>query len=293
LRYFSIKSIFFLNALLTVFSTELAAQMPKRLTTLPPSIPEVSGMWIAAPDSIWWLNDGGNAAELYLTNHRGKLLKTLFLPLPNRDWEELTGDDQGNLYIGDFGNNQNKRRDLVIFKLHLATLKIDSISFQYPNQTSFPPTNKNDQDFDCEAMVWHKNQLHLFTKMHYSAYEFVATHYTLNDQAPTQTATIVGKINLPNQVITGADLNETNNQIALVTYLFKKLGKYYFGRSYIWIYDWNDLKNGEVTLIKKRRLRGWITSRQVESVGYFNSKTLLIASEKTPIHQAKMKRVRF
>jgi len=35
----------------------------------------------------------------------------------NIDWEDLTQDDFGHFFIGDFGNNNNKRNDLTIYKI--------------------------------------------------------------------------------------------------------------------------------------------------------------------------------
>jgi hypothetical protein len=34
----------------------------------------------------------------------------------NIDWED-TKDKNGNLYVGDFGNNDNERKDLCIYKI--------------------------------------------------------------------------------------------------------------------------------------------------------------------------------
>jgi hypothetical protein len=279
--------------LIFLFPIWVNAQHTKRLVTLPDQLVEVSGMWIAAPDSIWWLNDGGNAAELYLTDARGNLKKTLPLPLPNRDWEELTGDTKGNLYIGDFGNNNNDRIDLRIYKLHVATMQLDSIWFAYPDQRAFPPRTPNEMHFDCEAMVWHQNQLHLFSKCHYNTQVFSSTHYALPDRAGLQIPRVMGQFPLQNQVITGAALSTDRSKLAFTSYLYKKRGKYYLGKSYLWVYNWTEALQGKPLLMKKRRLRGFITARQIESLAFCGQKSVLIASEKTPIQKQKAKRVRF
>lgn len=276
-----------------VFALHLNAQTSKRLTQLPQELTEVSGMYIAAPDSIWWLNDGGNAPELYLTDRNGNLRRRLALPLPNRDWEELCADHAGNLYIGDFGNNLQARRDLCIFKLHLASMRIDSIKFSYAEQTAWPPQQANEKDFDCEAMVWQNGQLHLFSKCHYNANEFEAGHYVLPDQPGSYQIKRLHNINLPKQVITGASLSKDGKTLGLTSYLYKKHGKLYLGKSYLWLFDWQKMQqNGTVQLVKKRRLRGWITARQVESLGFFNPNQIWVASEKTPIQKQRVKRVR-
>jgi hypothetical protein len=35
----------------------------------------------------------------------------------NIDWEDITKDKDGNLYVGDFGNNDNERKVYVFTKL--------------------------------------------------------------------------------------------------------------------------------------------------------------------------------
>ncbi|MCB0597512.1 MAG: hypothetical protein KDD28_25750, partial [Phaeodactylibacter sp.] len=45
----------------------------KKKHKLPKELTEASGLYQAAPDSLWWHNDGGHPAELYLTNSRGEL----------------------------------------------------------------------------------------------------------------------------------------------------------------------------------------------------------------------------
>jgi hypothetical protein len=282
-----------LFAALFIAAAQLTAQtQPRRLTKLPSQLIEVSGMVAASADSIWMLNDGGNPPTLYRTNVHGRLQSTKPLSLPNTDWEELTSDHAGHLFIADIGNNDNRRRDLAIYRLRIKDQHIDTIRFRYPDQLAFPPASHNAMDFDCEAMVWHNGILHLFTKMHWGASEFVAGHYTLEDKPGDQIATKVGKLILDKQVITGAALSPDNQQLALTSYLYRKRGKIYLGKSYLTIYSWPDLLAGRERVLYKRRLRGWITARQVESISYWDQRTVLIASEKTPVQKQKMKRVR-
>ena len=61
-------------------------------------------MVATAKDSTFWVhNDGGNKAELFEIDRKGKLLTTLPLPkAKNIDWEEITRDEKGNIYVGDF-----------------------------------------------------------------------------------------------------------------------------------------------------------------------------------------------
>ena len=75
------------------------------INDLPASLNEVSGIETSTKsDLIWMLNDSGNAPELYGLDPRGTTVKVLKIEAKNKDWEDLTADPSGNLYIGDLGN---------------------------------------------------------------------------------------------------------------------------------------------------------------------------------------------
>lgn len=131
---------------------------------------EVSGMEaIPNSDSFWMINDSGNDPRVFVTNSEGKIYKTLYVQGKNRDWEDLTKDDEGNLYVGDFGNNANNRKNQKIYKLSakdLASKKnLDpvKIEFSFPDQKKFPPKKKK-RHFDVESFIYYNNYLYLFTK---------------------------------------------------------------------------------------------------------------------------------
>ena len=140
------------------------------ITDLPKTLNEVSGTETTSnTELIWMLNDKGNKAKIYGLNKKGNIKKELKINAKNNDWEDLTSDKNGNLYIGDFGNNLNKRKNLTILKINnnaLNTFKkvnIERISFRYPNQNKFPPKKKN-MYFDCESFFHFNDSLYLFTK---------------------------------------------------------------------------------------------------------------------------------
>ena len=137
---------------------------------LPSALNEVSGIETTAQsDLIWMLNDSGNAAELYGLDEQGSVKKVLEIDAKNKDWEDLTSDPTGNLYIGDIGNNSNKRKKLRILKVsskHLnetQAIPVEYINFKYPNQTKFPPKKKR-RHFDSESFFYFKDSLYIFTK---------------------------------------------------------------------------------------------------------------------------------
>ena len=137
---------------------------------------ETSGL-ASSQNILFSINDGGNPSHLYTLDSIGKIIQTTTLPFPNTDWEAITTDDH-SLYIGDFGNNSGKRDVFTIFKIKTptdSTATFSKIRFTYQNQTD--NLTPYQHDFDCEAMVYHNQQIHIFTKNWLSN---TTTHYSLS-----------------------------------------------------------------------------------------------------------------
>jgi len=137
-------------------------------TKLPKLLEEVSGIqYDANEDAFWMLNDSGNSPSVFLVTEQGKILRELKIDAHNNDWEDITMDAEGNLYIGDFGNNENKRKDLRILKIKKKDLKskkkikVEKIYFSFPEQKKFPPKKKY---YDVEGFFEWKGSFYVFTK---------------------------------------------------------------------------------------------------------------------------------
>ena len=114
------------------------------ITKLPKNLGENSGIITLRDSTLWLVEDRGNDDDIYKVDFNGNLLKNLNVDnAKNHDWEDLAEDKEGNIYIGDFGNNSNKRKDLVIYKIPNPEFetgkKIDAekIKFSYPDQKDF------------------------------------------------------------------------------------------------------------------------------------------------------------
>ncbi|WP_243389575.1 hypothetical protein [Flavobacterium cyanobacteriorum] len=85
-----------------------------RVAALPLS--EVSGIEYTG-NALWAIEDSGNKNILYRLSDAGEITAQIAIACKNKDWEDITSDTEGNLYIGDFGNNDNDRDDLAIYKI--------------------------------------------------------------------------------------------------------------------------------------------------------------------------------
>ncbi len=196
------------------------------LTDLPNTMKEVSGTeTVMGSELIWMLNDGGNKSKLYGLNLQGKIIKEIKIDAKNNDWEDLTSDESGNLYIGDFGNNFNRRKNLAILKVNYSNLKSDSlvsierISFRYSDQKKFPPKKKQ-KYFDCEAFFFHNDSLYLFTKSRVKN-DFGKTHmYKIPAKQGNHVATLIGSFSTCNDLecwITSADISNDGKRVVLLS----------------------------------------------------------------------------
>ncbi len=146
-----------------VFKTNSMTQ----IAVLPAVLNENSGM-IWYDGLIWTITDSGSEPFIYVVDTTGKIIRIIRLSgAENTDWEEIT-QDETNIYIGDFGNNDGSRTDLRIYKISkndLAdTLVVpEVIHFSYADQTDFTPY-AYDTPYDCEAFISRGDSLFLFTK---------------------------------------------------------------------------------------------------------------------------------
>ncbi len=224
-RFRSFISYFFLFLLISSCKTLHLNNVCK----LPKILDESSGLVITADNHFWSHNDSGGKPELYEIDSTGKLTRTLkIIGAKNNDWEEITLDKQDNLYIGDFGNNANMRRNLAIYKIsHFSQIKSDSvgaekITFCYEDQFDYPPVPAF-KHFDAEAMLVNRDSIFIFTKDFYTRpYSGKSRVYVIPNKPGNYTARFVkvletDKTSRFNGAITGATMSD-DGKVALLAY---------------------------------------------------------------------------
>jgi hypothetical protein len=269
-----------LFALLLLSSALPAQSIPRRRTVLPPELREVSGMVRTKSGELWLLNDSHNPSDLFRYDLvQGRVAEVRRLPVPNRDWEDLTTDTQGYLYVGDFGNNYNRRRDLRIYRYHPQHQTLDSIVFDYPDQRAFPPASVTDWNFNCEAMVYFRDSLHLFSKNNFDG-NFYTKHYVVPARPGRYVAELRDSLHLRNRVVTGAAITDDGTTLALTGYIVKKIfGFIPFTKASVFYFT--DFRNGAFLRGRctRKRLPKLFIARQYESVTQWDGDCWITANE--------------
>lgn len=243
---------------------------------LPKKLKEVSGMALSKDKKvIWAIEDQGNKNVVYGIDLQGKQMADVQVSnADNHDWEDITADTEGNIYIGDFGNNDNNRQDLSILKLDLKdasqtnTAVTQTTKFHYEGQTEFPP-KKSNWLYDCEAFVEMDGNFYLFTKNRSKGFDGTFLVFQVPNKEGDFEAKLIGKLKLQggysDAAITSAAINSTKDKIVLLNH---KNIQVLIGFTAT---DFNQTKIQTISLNH---------NSQKEAVVFLNDQTLLIADEK-------------
>ena len=199
------------------------------------SISESSGLVASrrTPGAYWTHNDSGDGPFIYGIDAHGDSLGTFNVTgAQARDWEDISigpgpQASQSYLYIGDIGDNNDVRKDVVIYRvlepeLTAATRKFtkkapgttepaEAIRLKYP-----------DGPHDAEALLVHPTSGHI-----YIVTKLMIADPTVYEVAPpfatgtTITMTRIGTIHVPSLfggVVTGGAISPDGRRAALCDY---------------------------------------------------------------------------
>ena len=199
------------------------------------AISESSGLAASrqTPNAYWTHNDSGGGPFIYSFDSSGNSLGIFNVNgAQNRDWEDIAvgpgpQSDRSYLYIGDIGDNNDARQEIVIYRvpepsLTAATRKLtkklpgttepaEAIRLRYP-----------DGAHDAEALLVHPVTGHI-----YIVIKLVISDSSVYEAAPpftpgkTITMTRIGTIHVPSLfggVITGGSVSPDGRRVALCDY---------------------------------------------------------------------------
>lgn len=195
------------------------------------SIDECSGLIKSRKwkNVFWTHNDSGDSARIFAITRQGKIIKPggkqryrgiKIGNAENIDWEDIATDNQGNLYIGDVGNNLNNRRDLAVYIVKepdpskTSSIKAGlKILFYYPEQKTTFPEKMN---FDAEALFFAGKKLYLLTKHRSDRYTKLYRFDSM-DPSKKNPLTLIGRFDAQGYV-TAADASPDGKRLAVLTY---------------------------------------------------------------------------
>ncbi|SEQ00011.1 hypothetical protein SAMN05421824_0898 [Hyunsoonleella jejuensis] len=196
---------------LTFFLTSCHTGKLNVLGDLSGSLKEASAIEkVAHSDLLWTIEDAGNKNNIYGIDLKGNIVKDIDISnSSNIDWEDLTSDKQGNLYIGDFGNNSKNRDDFTIYKV--SNLKDDEANAERIN--FLLPKKMKSEDF--EAFFLLNDYFYIFSKENKSTKLF-----KVPNQIGKHTAEYIAELELKDKrtKITSADISNDGKTIVLLNH---------------------------------------------------------------------------
>ena len=206
---------------------------------------EVSAIETVPNSNLYWvIEDAGNSNTIYGLNTKGTIQKSVTIDnIDNKDWEDLTSDISGHLYIGDFGNNNKKRKLFSIYKIDLHDILADktqakSIQFSLPDHI---------KSKDFESFFLWNDTFYIFSKDHKKCFLF-----KVPNAIGKHTAKFISehKFDKKDNKITSADISSDGQTVVLLTHnklwkLTKFEGENFFsGRIESLAFDHNSQKEG-------------------------------------------------
>jgi hypothetical protein len=205
---------------------------PEAMGAMPPTVTEASGIVVSASqDSIVWVhNDSGDQPKLYAIESGGARVATVTLGGTSAyDWEDMASGPcapedgtRGCLYVGDVGDNNRVREDVVIYRLVEPDVSLGDHTLD-PEHYETMRVVYPDEAHDCEALVvdgsanvylltkeWGEGVFRLYGTVFTGGVEGVPLQFLSEHQVSD-----VGG-NLP--LVTAASFSQVRNRLLVRTY---------------------------------------------------------------------------
>jgi len=183
-----------------------------------PAIREASGIVQSRrhPGIFWVHNDSGNRPALFAVRRDGSLVHEFAVAALNVDWEDIAIDDEGQLYIGEIGNNFNLLPLRAIYRVEEPDpIKpaTDPLPVTAASYYRFPPKGR----FDAEALFLQNGRAIVVAKT-FDKREAELYAIPLDPPAPLLRPAFpqrVGTLPEFTEPVTGADLSADGRLLAV------------------------------------------------------------------------------
>ncbi len=256
--------------------------VPEKYCDMEEAMKETSGI-LYADGNIWTINDSGGEAEIYkIDKETGTVIqKVILLNAVNRDWEDIS-EDEGYIYVGDFGNNNGNRKDLKIYKVAKSGItskkkvevKAEIIEFSYTDQETFEENNRN-HNFDCESLISFGDSLIIFSKN----WADNKTRMFMLPKTPGQYQLTTRSVLDADGLVTGAGYNSNLKKLVLIGY--KDHVPFIF---LINDFDGKSISGKETYRFNLFKIKG----AQTEGISWSTGETVLFSTEQTKTYSQQV-----
>ncbi|MDN3379866.1 MULTISPECIES: hypothetical protein [unclassified Pseudoalteromonas] len=274
-KSFYVTLMIFIIGVSAVIGTSIYTLYSKKKVSVDPRLKEISGIEFDKSMQLWAINDGGDDAKLYRLADDGSISKEVLVTnAKNIDWEDMTQNDFGHFFLGDFGNNKQERKWLTIYKIENPidikgdTTQAEIIKFTYP-ELGDKPVAPDKRNFDLEAFVSFGRHLYLFTKNRTKPFDGITNVYKVGDHAANFDAQLIDSFQTCTTMeklcwITSAALSPDRKKLVLLD------------STSIWLFEnfeGDKFFSGDVSLIDL----GIVT--QKEAITFYDENTLIFTDE--------------
>jgi hypothetical protein len=180
------------------------------------------------PGIFYTHNDSGGAPVLYAIKADGSLVKQYRVPARHTDWEDITTDDAGRLYVADTGNNNARRDSVDVFRL--AEPNLSDKARQRKSKSRANDTRQQDgrlraertwkltfpgEPFNCESLFVRGRHAYLVSKMP-EGQRATIYRFAIDGESTSPPLEKVTDLTI-RRPVTGASLSADGKRLALVS----------------------------------------------------------------------------
>lgn len=216
---------------------------------------------------FWALGDSGSGAVVVPITAGGSLAPGWNAPVrvegwKNYDWEDLALDGRGNLIIADVGNNNGRRKQLMLHFIREPKPGATSVRPDRTLRVHYADQDQASPDFDCEAVFCAGDRIFFLTKRRSDGRTVL---YRLAGDSARRSNPLLRVSSFDiDGMVTAADVSPDGKLVAVLTY------------TSVWVFDY-DRRTGDIFSGRVRRKPFF--ALQAEALAFDGNDSLVAANE--------------